>query len=145
MRTGTVVYFQCNDWEPYPNEAERFIYNYLEGSIYANEEGFNAVNKTIDDELKWIEANSLCINCDSYDQSVQYWVTTTREWLEENFPELVEYASEEPQDYMYKGDKKYFLKYIKENIGQHWATETMKSHMPDKFSEYKDRLITINV
>lgn len=145
MRKGTIVYFQCNNWEPYPEEAERFIYNYLEGSVYVHvkDEQFNVVNKTIEEELAWIKSNDLCINCDIYDQSVQYWVTTTKEWLEENFPELVEYASEEPQDYMYKGDKKYFLKYIEENIGQHWATETMEIGLPDKFNEYKNRFIEV--
>lgn len=143
MRKGTVVYFQCNNWNPYPEEAGRFIYDYLEGTLYTNYEQCNPVNKTEQECLNWIKSNDLCINCDIYDQSVQYWVTTTKEWIKENFPELLEYASEEPQDDIYEGDKKYFLKYIEENIGQHWATETMERKLPDKFNEYKNRFIEV--
>lgn len=122
MRQGTIVYFQCNDWNPNPDEAARFIYKYILGDLYDDE----SILKTNEDIKNWIKENDLCVNMDIYDMSVNLWVTTTREWLEENFPELVEFASETPTDFMWEGDKKYYLKYSEENVGQFWCGNQLK-------------------
>lgn len=132
MIKGTVVYFQCNDWSPSPKEAERFIHQYLEGDFSEH-----TPMKTDAEVDEWIENDCLCINCDIYDMSIQYWITTTKEWLEQNFPELLSFVSEEPKDYLFKGDKKYFLKYSEENIGVHWWTNEKD------YEENMDRFVKV--
>lgn len=121
MRTGTVVYFQCNDWNPYPDAAYRFIYDYIEGPVYAEHE--SSVIKSRDEQDKWIKENDLCINSDIYDMSIEYWVTTTKEWLAENFPELLQFAMEEPDD-------EWFLKYEESNVGEFFINDL---HPDEKF------------
>lgn len=145
MKKETIVYFQCNDWVPSPEAASKFIYAYLEGSLYYKEQPFDfeVVTKTTDEEHDWIKKNRLCINVDVYDQSLQYWVTTTKEWVEENFPELLPYVSEEPKDDMFKGDKKYYLKYTEENIGVFNITNWLESYEPEEFEKEKYKLIDI--
>lgn len=139
MRQGTVVYFQCNDWSPSPKEAENFIYNYLEG-YHDSIDNPNAVLKTQEEVDTWYKENDLCINTEIYDMSLHFWVTTTKEWLEDNFPELLPYASEEPKDYMFKGDKKYFLKYEEENVGE-WMISDQEPWSKPSFEKDKHRLI----
>lgn len=141
MRQGTVVYLQCNDWCPSPAEAEKFIYDYLEG-YHDSIDNPNAVLKTQEETETWIKENDLCINTEIYDMSIQYWVTTTKEWLEDNFPELLPYASEEPKDYMFEGDKKYFLKYEEENVGE-WMISDQESWSKPTFERDKHRLIEL--
>lgn len=119
MRQGTIVYFQCNNWTPYPEEASRFIYDYLEGDFCSEDPDSTSVLKTPEEIDKWIRENDLCINQDLYDMSNQYWVTTTKEWLEENFPELLGVASEIPEDDLWVGDHMNFLQYREENVGCH--------------------------
>lgn len=141
MRKGTVVYFQCNDWEPNPEESSRFIYDYLEGSMYANDKNSTSVNKTPEEEITWMKANDLCVNVDNYDMSLNYWVTTTKEWLEENFPELLPFASETPQSFMYEGDEKYFLKYTEDNVGEIMLADSVEREFPERFNRDKHKLV----
>lgn len=115
----TVVYLQINDWNPYPKESKRLINDYLEGLINIEDESIGAQPL-----YDWIKENKLCINQDVYDQSLQYWITTTKEWLEENFPELLLFANEEPKDDCFKGDRKWFLRYCDENVGLFFINES---------------------
>jgi len=126
MTNENVVYIQINDWHA-KDYNKRLLYCYLEGyqTIASNvtvdyPEG--VVCKTIDEAEQWMIDNKLCINSDCYDMSSQMWITTTKEWVENNFSELMPYVSENPEDYMYKNDRKYFLKYIPENYGMHFST-----------------------
>jgi len=126
MTNETVVYIQMNNWHK-RDCNKRFFYCYLEGAL-STMNGINVeypegiVCKTSDEEEQWMIDNKLCINNDVYDMSSQYWITTTKEWVERNFPELMPYVSEDPEDYMYKNDRKYFLKYTQENYGIHFST-----------------------
>lgn len=130
-----IVYFQCNDWDPCPEEAERFIYNYLEGYLYPEEE--TTVCKTLEEVDKWERENELCIHFTTYDMSVNYWVSCKKSWLEQNFPELLPDASEEPEDFMWKGDKKFFPKYCLDNFGEYFIKDTTD----EEYEKVKSRCI----
>jgi len=121
--TETVVYLQINNWTP-PENQERFLSCYLEGSLtdWDVEYPEGVVCHTVDEEEQWMVDNKLCINNDVYDMSSHYWITTTKEWIEKNFPELLCDASETGKDWLYKNDRKYFLKYMPENYGIHFST-----------------------
>jgi len=63
--------------------------------------------------------------------SSHYWITTTKEWLEQNFPELLCDATETGKDWLYEDDKRYFLKYMPENYGNHFVTEYNETGMAE--------------
>ena len=101
-----ILYFQCNDWHPTPEEASKFI-DHIDGDVFASED-----NKyDIAAAKEWIKNNELCVNIDVYDMSCQYWVTCKESWLEMFFPESLPYANELPIDDSIFGDGKFYLKY----------------------------------
>lgn len=126
----TIVYLQCNDWSPSPEKASRLIYDYLEGSIYDK----NSVIKTVEEKLEWVKTNKLCINTDIWNMSIQYWITTTKEWLELNFPELLPYCSETPDD-------DYYLEYTEDNYGEFYINDELKRFEPETYEKEKHRLL----
>ena len=108
-----IVYFQCNDWEPTPVESERFINEILENKEF----------KTPNEYFNKMKENRLCVNVDAYDMSGNYWITCSKSWIHENYPELDKIVSDEPYDLIYEGDRKYFLKYIEMNFGYFMINE----------------------
>ena len=72
-----ILYFQCNDWHPTPEEASKFI-DHISGDLFASEDD----KYGIDAAKQWIKNNELCVNLDVYDMSCQYWVTCKESWLE---------------------------------------------------------------
>lgn len=129
-----VVYFQCNDWMPSPEEAARFI-DHINGDLFESDD-----NKYgIDGALQWIKDNELCVNTDTYDMSCQYWVTCKESWLEMYFPEMMEYAHDVPMDESIFGDGKFYLKYEERNYGSHYINE--KYYNED--AENKDRCVDV--
>ena len=107
-----ILYFQCNDWLPTPEEASKFI-DHISGDLFDNEDDKYGVNTA----KQWIKNNELCVNLDVYDMSCQYWVTCKESWLEMFFPELLPYANEVPIDDFIFGDGKFYLKYEERNFG----------------------------
>lgn len=71
-----VVYFSLNDWfcgRDYPKDGclKQFVESY----------------KFSDDA--WCKENRLCVLCGNVDMSVNWCITASREWVEENCPELL--------------------------------------------------------
>lgn len=108
-----IVYFQWNDWAQEHSNAKRF---------------FNELLVKGSDEIDaYLKKNQICIlsNCFDYDMAVNYLVTCKKQWIHENYPEIEEFASSEPKDWLYADDRKCFLPFSEENFGM-------------KESEYKD-------
>ena len=127
-----ILYFQCNDWRPTPEEASKFI-DHINGDLFAtedNEYGIGAAEQ-------WMKNNELCVNCDVYDMSCQYWVSCKESWLEMFFPELLPYTNEVPIDDSWIGDAKFFLKYEEKNFGWHYIDEKSYNENADE----KDRCV----
>ena len=87
-----IVYFACNDWNPEPIEAYNICYNYL-GSYAINRD--KVVNKTVEEAVKWVEDNKMCINCDIVDMSESYYITAPKSVFETYFKELLSYIKKE--------------------------------------------------
>ena len=109
-----IVYFACNDWNPTPKEADNICYNYLMSYSSVNKD---IVYKTIEDCEEWMKDNKICINVDIVDMSSSYYITAPLNVFEKYFKELLSYVKEEPYDFMFIGDKKFFLEHKEENIG----------------------------
>ena len=74
-----IVYFELNNWfcgRDYP-KAEPFI-SWLRDDLH----------QTLTDD-KWAKENKLCIVAYSYDMSLNYLVTATKEWVMQNCPDLL--------------------------------------------------------
>ncbi|WQJ53691.1 MAG: hypothetical protein [Wendovervirus sonii] len=130
-----IVYFFINDWQ-LKEDFKRLFYCYLNGYISVMlkrhvdfPEGI--VCKSIEDEYKWAIDNKICINIDIYDMATLFWITAPKEWVEKNFPEILPFVKQYPEDRIFKNDRKYYLKYIPENFGYHYATS-----MDDDTVEY---------
>lgn len=106
------VYFELNNW--------------FAGRDYPDNERFlkwmgNDLNLAFDNE-EWVTTNKLCVVRTIIDQSINFCITATKEWVNENCPEiLTEYAQflREPDE---NGDVcsrfgMSFLEYCDENIG----------------------------
>lgn len=109
-----VIYFELNNWHGGTNFPlnMRFL-DWMNHYNFRNEE--------------WVKKNKLCVVVTTVDLSLNYCVTATREWVEDNCYELLETYTEflrEPDEY---GDVYStltdipFLKYSEENIGVHWV------------------------
>lgn len=86
-----IVYLEINDW-------------------YSSQEEENFLNHLSNFDL---ETEKVCISCEVWDQSMNYWVTCGKTWLEENFPELItETIEKEPEH----------LDWKPENYGYHFIT-----------------------
>ena len=129
-----ILYFQCNDWHPTPEEASKFI-DHISGDLFANEDD----KYGIDAAKEWIKSNELCVNLDVYDMSCQYWVTCKESWLEMFFPELLMYANEVPIDDSIFGDGKFYLKYEERNFGMFNINEMTYNEDADE----KDRCVDV--
>ena len=129
-----ILYFQCNDWHPTPEEASKFI-DHISGDLFANEDDkYGTVAAK-----EWIKSNELCINCNIHVMSCQYYVTCKESWLEMFFPELLMYANEVPIDDSMIGDAKFFLKYEKRNFGMHNIDDITCNEDADE----KDRCVDV--
>lgn len=109
-----IVYFACNDWTPNPKESMNLCYNYLMSYSPDNKD---IVNKNLEETEQWLKDNKICINCEVIDMSVSYYITAPLNVFEKYFKELLSYVKEEPYDFMFIGDKKFFLEHKEENIG----------------------------
>ena len=89
MEEAEVVYLVMNDWTP--SQAEE---NFL---------------KSLNDLT-----GKVCISCEVWDQSMNYWITCEKSWLEKNFPRLLnDIVEKEPEH----------LDWKPENYGYHFITE----------------------
>lgn len=89
-----IVYLEINDW--FPTESER---------------------KLKDDLLSTninLKTEEICVSWEVWDQSVNYWITCKRDWLEKNYPELLSKAKEKEPEH---------LEWKPENYGYHSITE----------------------
>lgn len=114
-----VIYFELNNWfsgRDYPN-AEPFL-SWMKDDL----------NQKFHDE-EWIKENKLVVVESLVDMSMNFCITTTKEWVEENCPELLSTykefirKSDEDDEVPYGRLDCPFLEYKEENIGYHYAEE----------------------
>ena len=114
-----IVYFELNNWfsgRDYP-DAEPFL------SWMGND-----LNQKFRDE-EWIKENKLVVVESLVDMSMNFCITATKEWVEENCPELLSTYKifvrkpEDDEDVPYGRFECPFLEYEEENIGYHYADE----------------------
>lgn len=114
-----IVYFELNNWfsgRDYPN-AEPFL-SWMRDDL----------NQKFRDE-EWIKENKLVVVESLVDMSMNFCITATKEWVEENCHELLStYKNfirkpEDDEDVPYGRFGCPFLEYKEENIGYHYAEE----------------------
>lgn len=114
-----IVYFELNNWfsgRDYPN-AEPFL-SWMKDDL----------NQKFRDE-EWIKENKLVVVESLVDMSMNFCITATKEWVEENCHELLStYKNfvrkpEDDEDVPYGRFGCPFLEYKEENIGYHYAEE----------------------
>lgn len=114
-----IVYFELNNWfsgRDYPN-AEPFL-SWMKDDL----------NQKFRDE-EWIKENKLVVIESLVDMSMNFCITATKEWVEENCHELLStYKNfvrkpEDDEDVPYGRFGCPFLEYKEENIGYHYAEE----------------------
>ena len=114
-----IVYFELNNWfsgRDYPN-AEPFL-SWMRDDL----------NQKFRDE-EWIKENKLVVVESLVDMSMNFCITATKEWVEENCHELLStYKNfvrkpEDDEDVPYGRFGSPFLEYKEENIGYHCAEE----------------------
>lgn len=87
-----IVYLEFNDWFS-PEDSKMFI-----------------------DTLSFLEESPVCINAEVWDQSINYWVTGEKSWLDKNCPEILKYS---------EGKQEEHLDWKPENYGYHLITEDL--------------------
>ena len=114
-----IVYFELNNWfsgRDYPN-AEPFL-SWMSDDL----------NQKFRDE-EWIKENKLVVVESLVDMSMNFCITATKEWVEENCHELLStYKNfvrkpKDDEDVPYGRFGCPFLEYKEENIGYHYAEE----------------------
>lgn len=110
-----VVYFELNDWfrgRDYPDD-EPFI-TWMKVLIFRDED--------------WVKENKLVVVESTFDMSLNYCISATKEWVQTNCPELltkytqfVRYGEEDDLPEGQFGCP--FLEYNENNIGYHYAEE----------------------
>ena len=114
-----VIYFELNNWfvgRDYPN-AEPFL-SWMKDDL----------NQKFRDE-EWIKENKLVVVESLVDMSMNFCITATKEWVEENCHELLStYKNfvrkpENDEDIPYGEFGCPFLEYNEDNIGYHYAEE----------------------
>ena len=114
-----IVYFELNNWFAgcdYP-DAEPFL-SWMKDDL----------NQKFRDE-EWIKENKLVVVESLVDMSMNFCITATKEWVENNCPELLyTYENfvrkpEDGEDVPYGRFECPFLEYNEENIGYHYAEE----------------------
>lgn len=111
-----VIYFELNNWFPerdYP-DAEPFT-DWMDDDS----------NQKFRDE-DWIKENKLVVVESLVDMSMNYCITTTKEWVQLNCPELLTKYSKfirhsEDDEVPYGRFGCPFLEYEENNIGYHYA------------------------
>lgn len=125
-----IIYFELNNWacgRDYP-DAEPFI-SWM-GTllpIFRNED--------------WAKENKLCVRASNVDMSQNFCITATKEWVENNCPELLTKYTQflrKPDKYGYV-DGRFgcpFLDYEESNIGVKWWYED--SDEPEECEDDED-------
>lgn len=109
-----IIYFEMNNW--------------IRGASYPADEPFSTwmdnLKKIVFNNETWVKENKLCVVRSIIDMSLNFCITSTKEWVEENCPKLLteyqQFLRTEEDDgitYGYFGDE--FLTYSEENIGIH--------------------------
>ena len=114
-----IVYFELNNWftgRDYP-DAEPFL-SWMRDDL----------NQKFRDE-EWIKENKLVVVESLVDMSMNFCITATKEWVENNCIELLSTYKEfvrkpeDDEDVPYGRFGCPFLEYKEENIGYHYADE----------------------
>ena len=108
-----IVYFELNNWcrgKHYPDDEPFTTWMGRDTNIYFNNE-------------KWVKENKLCVVRSIIDMSMNFCVTATKEWVENNchkllteYKQFLRYPDED--GYIYgQNDDDEFLSYEENNIG----------------------------
>jgi hypothetical protein len=112
MCESNIVYFELNNW--------------IKGKHYPNDEPFiswlsNNYAITFNNE-KWVKDNQLCVVKSNVDMSINFCITATKEWVQNNCPKLLttyqnflRYSNDDEPPIGKFGD--IFLEYLPENFG----------------------------
>lgn len=125
-----IIYFELNNWccgRDYP-DAEPFM-SWMRGflPIFRNE--------------KWVKENKLCVRASNVDMSQNFCISATKEWVEQNCPELLTKYTQ----FLRKPDKYGdvdgrfgcpFLEYEESNFGITWWYEDGEE--PDESEDDED-------
>ena len=111
-----VIYFELNNW--------------FAGRDYPTDEPFLSwVSEIKFRDEEWIKENKLVVVESLVDMSMNFCITATRDWVEQNCPELLSTYKEfirqpeEDDEAPYGRFGCPFLKYQEGNIGYHYADE----------------------
>lgn len=107
-----IIYFELNNWasgENYPAEEPFTTWIENDSNIFF-------------DNIDWVKKNGLCVYRSIIDMSINFCITATKSWIENNCPKLLteykkflRYPNEDGYVYGKFYDK--FLKYSEKNIG----------------------------
>lgn len=110
MDTATkIVYLFVNDWEPSPREASKLCRWFLQNH-YSEEE---------------IVKEKLCVAYEIWDMSISMWITCSKDFIENKYPELLPYVTEKPQEPEY-------LEWKPENYGMKLLESEPEYDMADR-------------
>lgn len=109
-----IIYFELNNWTPgtdYP-DAEPF-------ETWMNDYVLQFKND------EWLEENKLCVVSGNVDMSINFCITATKEWVENNCPELLtkytQFIRTPDEDGEVEGRfGAPFKEYNEENFGRHY-------------------------
>lgn len=118
MENQDVIYFELNNWTP--------VHDYPLAEPFDSWMGDDLNLQFLNEE--WIKENKLCVLVDFIDQSLNFCITATKEWVEKHCPNLLtEFTNftrqpdEEGSVYGRFGHE--FLSYEEDNIGITWFPE----------------------
>lgn len=107
-----VVYFELNNWTvgiDYPNDEPFLTWFDDDANIqFSNEE--------------WVKSNKLCVVMNFIDMSINFCITASKQWVEDNCPKLLTTYKEFIREPNYLGDVvgefgHLFLPYKEDNFG----------------------------
>ena len=126
MTSNDIIYFELNNWSPdedYPPEQP-----YIDWCcFYKKEDCTYHLPELRNDE--WVKENELVVVETPLDMSMNFCISATRKWVEDNCQNLLTKWSkfirvpEEGDDLPYGRWDAPFLPYTKENFGYHYAEE----------------------
>lgn len=112
MAQEEIVYFELNNW--------------MAGEHYPDEEPFltwlgDDANIIFADNEEWVKENKLCVVFGIIDMSLNFCITATKKWVEENCPRLLtehtKFLRFPDEDGNVYGRIDQFLEYKEENFG----------------------------
>lgn len=118
MENQDVIYFELNNWTP--------VHDYPLAEPFDSWMGDDLNLQFLNEE--WIKENKLCVLVDFIDQSLNFCITATKEWVEKHCPNLLtEFTNftrqPDEEGSVYGRFGHLFLEYEEDNFGLKWEPE----------------------